>query len=404
MEGKSPVEVCGRTRSDGDIRRPSVLNGVGPRSFVVPEGKSITIQFIFKDHEIEKSSSLIKQVPFYDVGYTFRGSIAFTAFRSCPHGPPFHNENDTKLWPCDIPQSEREPVAACIREELFCDNVINCGVHDAAEFALDERFCSETKDNTTRESSYTLDVALMEKAIRGRFIQSRPYGYDDMVIHMRPQGHTNDINFVVEPGENKISDVQHPAFVALVVLISVICLMMLAIVFRYCCKLCVGKPEPYGDSSNPEAVARFHENLRNRSDNIRSGTAFGLSHDSLFKPVDDPPPNYDDLFPEELRNKNLQNSNFTELVITRAGEYPTGSIYTIPVIHQSSMSSGVNTVDRINETSFANPSILRLEVPGTSSSVNNVNSESSNSITNSNVFSTRRSLSQVQTRLDQLDV
>lgn len=89
IEGKSPVQICGRT-GDQESFRPSVLDGVGPRSFIVPPGKSVTVSFYYRDELIDKSAMLSKQVPIYDWGYLFRASIAFTAHKcALPHNSAY---------------------------------------------------------------------------------------------------------------------------------------------------------------------------------------------------------------------------------------------------------------------------------------------------------------------------
>lgn len=72
--------MCGRTNDHLQFRS-SIIDGVGPRSFVVPVGKSISVGFVYRDAEIDQNPTLAKQVPFYDMGYLFRASIAFTAYK-----------------------------------------------------------------------------------------------------------------------------------------------------------------------------------------------------------------------------------------------------------------------------------------------------------------------------------
>lgn len=208
-----------------------------------------------------------------------------------------------------------------------------------------------------------------------------------MGVHpSRPQPISgNGGNYHFSEPVDKFDSLDHPAFVALIVLISVICVLMIGLILRYCCKTCVGKPDPYGDSSNPEAVARFHENLRSRDTeaNGRPGRNYRLSFDSIFKPAsDDHPPSYDDLFPADTPNKLRTISERSD------NNIPSQSLSSTSSSGNSEMVVAQRQNDSQQQSSMTTRSIFRLPaiIQQTSRTVNRSNSvrATSNHSNNSN--------------------
>lgn len=318
---------------------------------------------------------------------------------ACPHGPPFFNENKEKLWPCDIPPNSNEPVAACVREELFCDGVINCGMHDSKEFAIDERFCKEktslssSPNNSSimshRGRQIVVNKVRLEEAIKNRMLNNnRPFGYNDMLIQMGANtGGKGGAHYASQPVD-KGDALTHPAFVALIILITIICVLIIGLIFRYCCNPCVGKSDPFGNSSNPEAVARFHENLRSRDHDASGqvGRPYGISFDSLFKPVEDMPPAYDELFPHDIQSRgsndyksyrvSFSSSSPTRSSTSNVDSLPSSEyssplpVYSIPLVSQETLRSNNTIVGNSNGTSesnFSSAAVIHVEVlPGSS--------------------------------------